>query len=600
MKKFTQNTLFAAMMALFAQSATAATITEPVVQSEAGFHLIVKFKDPSLHQSLRTTPETQRAMAHMDQQSGEASAFAAAHHVSATPVDTEALMVPFEMVTGIELQHTRSASLGYDEIAVQTDDVSGAIESLMATGQFVSVEPVYMVYETAVDVNDPRMKDQFYFRPYAPRGKSGSNFDVLHAGFTNQLGRKVRFAVLDSGSWDHEDVNFAPGYNFVSAGMEPDRGRGENANAKYNRADGTSCQSSHGLSVASILGATRNNNAGIAGAFPSEQAEIVPVRVLGCAGGGTVDVMEGLLWASGGEVAGVPKISQRVDVANLSLGSIRTYGCSKYEQDIFNQVAKLGVTVIAAAGNNNIPAEHFAPGACGNVITVGSITSAGDKANFSNYGSAVDVVAEGDSIYNAVINDANLDDHASYSNGSGTSFSAPLVAALAGAMIAQEPTLTGLQVESRLKASALKNPSNSMSSNCRLYGCGAGLVQAGAAMGVSESVNANAYTVQHRYEGFSSAADTAWMTTLQSKSTACQTLKYTLGRSGVEASGVTYKIFVSYSGSDPVLLKEVTAPQFVHATPDNATVSFQRCVNGSCGNMVAMNKSGVAKPAVCM
>jgi hypothetical protein len=594
MKNLRYVVMFTAVLVLQVNAQAQAVKIDQVIKSDNGMHLVVKFKDPKTHQFLKSTPET-TALLNSLGSTDDAQLLAAKHHVNVQPIDAATVMMPLAQATGLEIVHSRSASLGYDELAVHTDDIAATINTLMATGQFVSVEPVYKVYETALDVNDPMAKDQFYLRPYGTRFKSSSDFDALHAGFKNLLGRKVRFAVLDSGSWAHEDVQFVDGYNFVSLGMEPDRGRGVDANAKYTNKEGTSCQSGHGLAVASILAATKNNGVGIVGAFPSDQAEIVPVRVLGCAGGGTVDVMEGLLWAAGGDVTGVPKISQRVDVANMSLGSARD--CSKYEQEILNEVAQLGVTVVIAAGNDNLPSEKHAPGACANAITVGALMNAGDKANISNYGQAIDVVAEGYSVYTA---DLNVEFKDKYANGSGTSYSAPLVAALAGAMIAQEPSLTGLQVEARLKATAIKNPSKSLNSNCRLYGCGAGLVQVPPAMGFEQPEFAKRYAVQHRYEGFATPADLAWMTALQPKATACQTLKYTMGVAGIKQSGVSYKIFVSPSGAVPSLLTEVSFPQFIHATADNSILSFQRCEKGICGELIAMNKGNIAKPKVCL
>ncbi len=593
MNIFKSSLLLVALASTQAQS----TITDDVAHSESGYHFIVKFKNPQTHQLLRATPETTAVMKILEKNQESSEAFAMSHHVNSNPLDAKSILVPLEMTTGLDIAHARSASLGYDELSVQTDDVDSSIKLLMATGQFVSVEPVFKVYETSAVVNDPMAVDQFYLRPYASRLKSSSEFDLLHAGFNNNLGRKVRFAVIDSGSWEHEDVDFKTGYNFVNVRSEPGRGRGEDTTAKYIKEDGSSCQSGHGLAVASIIAATRNNGVGIIGAFPSEFAELVPVRVLGCSGGMSTDVMEGLLWAAGGEVTGVPKISTPVDIANLSLGSIRTNGCTRYEQDIINQVVALGVKVVIAAGNDNIPAEKFAPGACGNVINVGAISSAGDKTNFSNYGSSVDVVAEGNSIYVASL---NVDKPNSYANGSGTSYAAPLVSGLVGAMFAQDPSLTSSQVEARLKYTAISNPSANLNSNCNLYGCGAGLVQVKPAMNPQQENNTKAYSVQHRYKGFSSPADLAWMTELQPKATACQTLKYTLGSSGIEQSGITYKLHVSTNGGAATFLKEITVPQFIYPTPDNSILSFQSCQNGSCSELIAMQKGVIERPAVCM
>lgn len=567
-----------------------------VLKTADGFHLVVKFKNQQYHELLKSTPETTAAMQMLAENESLKAEFAAKHHVSRDPIDATSLLNPIELATGLDIAHSRSASLGYDELTVKTSDLEQSIKQLMATGQFESVEPVFKVYPTSATVNDPMARDQFYLKPYAPRYRSSSGFEELHAGLTNNLGRKVRFAVLDSGSWDHEDVQFAPGYNFVGTGIEADRGREPNPNARYTKADGTTCESSHGLAVASILAATSNNGVGIIGAFPSELAEIVPVRVLGCYFGGTLDVMEGLLWAAGGEVTGVPKISKPVDVANLSLGRVDLVGCSRYEQDLFNKVVSMGVRVVIAGGNNNIPAEKFAPAACANVITVGALNKAGDKATFSNYGQGLDVVAEGDQVYIAQLSTENKN---SYANGAGTSFAAPLVAGLVGAMVAQEPTLTAAQIEARLKYTSIRNPSLNLNSNCRTYGCGAGLVQVNAAMNPHQEDRAKVYTVQHRYQGFSTPADLAWMTQLQPKSAACQTLKYTFGSSGFEQAGVTYKLYVANNGGAPNFLKEVSIPQFVYQTPDNTTLSFQRCQNGSCADIIPMHKGIIEKPAVC-
>ena len=54
-----------------------------------------------------------------------------------------------------------------------------------------------------------------------------------------------------------------------------------------------------------------------------------------------------------------------------------------------------GVTVVAAAGNNNLNAEQFSPASCPGVVTVGATGIDGGKSYFSNYGSVVTVAAPG-------------------------------------------------------------------------------------------------------------------------------------------------------------------------------------------------------------
>jgi len=46
----------------------------------------------------------------------------------------------------------------------------------------------------------------------------------------------------------------------------------------------------------------------------------VPVRALGKCGGYTSDIADGIIWASGGTVSGVPNVAARAQVINMSLG----------------------------------------------------------------------------------------------------------------------------------------------------------------------------------------------------------------------------------------------------------------------------------------
>ena len=86
----------------------------------------------------------------------------------------------------------------------------------------------------------------------------------------------------------------------------------------------------HGTHVAGIIGAASNNGAGIAGV--DWNARILPVRVLGRNGGTTSDIVDGIAWAAGLSVPGVPANTTPARVINLSLGgpgecSARLPGC---------------------------------------------------------------------------------------------------------------------------------------------------------------------------------------------------------------------------------------------------------------------------------
>ena len=75
----------------------------------------------------------------------------------------------------------------------------------------------------------------------------------------------------------------------------------------------------HGTHVAGTVAAVTNNNSGVAGV--AYGAKVVPVRVLGRCGGYTSDIADGIIWASGGFVSGVPaNANPAARVVNLSLG----------------------------------------------------------------------------------------------------------------------------------------------------------------------------------------------------------------------------------------------------------------------------------------
>lgn len=421
----------------------------------------------------------------------------------------------------------------------------------------------------------------------------------MQSEIVNNLGEKVRIAVLDSGSYKHEDVSFKleDGYNFVNKQMEPTRGRGVDSNDEYTDDKGTTCNSGHGLAVSSIIAATQNNALGMKGVLPDDSVDIIPVRVLGCYGGSTLDIMEALLWTSGEEVTGVPKINKKVHVANLSLGGKRLTGCSMYEQEIIKKVVANGVTVVVAAGNNNLNAKQFTPASCPNVISVGSLMKAGDKANFSNYGEKVDLAAEGDSVYVASLSRTKTDQ---YANGSGTSFSAPMVAAVAGALKLRYPSLTPKEHEEMLRATAKANPSGSTRSNCLKYGCGAGLLQAKTVLtGKDNVLTDTSYTAEYRYKDFTTTADKVWLTEVGKKVNACEMIQYKWGTLGGKVEGVTYKLYMSQSGSPMNYLETVNLPQKVYDIPDNAVVGVQSCVGSSCGEIVPMYTGTLKKPAAC-
>jgi subtilisin family serine protease len=129
----------------------------------------------------------------------------------------------------------------------------------------------------------------------------------------------------------------------------------------------------------------------------------------------------------------------------------------------------LGITVVNSAGNSGYDTHNTlgAPADGDSVITIGAVTSSGTRANFSSVGPTVDgrikpdVMAMGSNNYYASTSGNQ------YWNGSGTSFSCPLVAGVCALLLQKNPSLTPMEVLQLLRSTATQsgNPDN-------LYGWG--------------------------------------------------------------------------------------------------------------------------------
>ena len=217
-------------------------------------------------------------------------------------------------------------------------------------------------------------------------------------------------AVLDTGYRPHADLvgNILSGYSFISNVNTSNNGLTrspdatdpgdwvtqqelDNANGPYYHCASQPSDSSwHGTRVMGVIGATANNGTGIAGV--SWLGQILPVRVLGKCGGTTSDIADGMRWAAGIAVNGVPNNPRPAKVINLSLGGIGA--CSSTFQQAIDDVTAKGVTVIVAAGNDGLSTADQ-PANCRGVISVGATDATGRRASFSNFGPDVSLSAPG-------------------------------------------------------------------------------------------------------------------------------------------------------------------------------------------------------------
>ena len=127
----------------------------------------------------------------------------------------------------------------------------------------------------------------------------------------------------------------------------------------------------------------------------------------------------------------------------MSLGGS---GFSPLLQAAVQYATERNVVVVAAAGNTGSDVPQY-PAAFPEVLAVGATDPAGKLVDFSSFGDWLDLAGPGFGIVSTTPGNT-------YSNGAGTSSSAPMVAGVAAIVRAQNPALTQAQVGDRLRASA--------------------------------------------------------------------------------------------------------------------------------------------------
>lgn len=364
-------------------------------------------------------------------------------------------------------RHFRRMSLGADVIRVDRKLDRVDAETLMrqiatdANVEYVEIDA--WMYPTVVP-NDPRFPEQWHYFN-TPVGVNLPN------AWDKSTGSGVVVAVIDTGITPHSDLsaNIVAGYDFITSTVTSRDGNGRDANPNdegdWNAGgctNGTPIGNSgwHGTHVAGTVAALTNNAVGVTGV--AYGARVQPVRVLGNCGGNLSDVVDGIIWASGGAVAGVPANATPARIINMSLGG--GGACSTTFQNAINGAVGRGTTVVVAAGNNNSNASGVQPASCANVIAVGATDGNGARATFSNYGTTVDIAAPGVGILSTLNSGVQTQGDENYAFYNGTSMASPHVAGVA-ALVQSRRAAAGLaaftpaQLESHLKSTARAFPS---------------------------------------------------------------------------------------------------------------------------------------------
>jgi serine protease len=520
--------LFAALLAtasapLFAESA-------PATADAGTARVIVKFKADSSLVSARSLPPDVATAA-------RAEALGARLGLPLSAGATVSDLAQVVLASGVT-----SAELA--ERLAQESDVEYAVPD---ERRRIVGAPNDPLYAAGVAGNGPAV-GQWYLR--APSGEVQSSLNIEAAWAVTTGGPDIVVAVVDTGvRYEHPDLlpiaaggHLLPGYDMISDAASANDGDGRDSDPSdagdwltwaeisqpgsslFRCTTSPSSSSWHGTQVSGLIAALTDNGIGMAGTAPG--VRVLPVRVLGKCGGYDSDIIAGMRWAAGLSVPGAPANPYPARVINLSLGG--DGACSAAYQEAVDEITTAGTVIVAAAGNSSGRAVAT-PADCRGVIAVAGLRHAGTKVGFSSLGPEVAISAPGGNCVNTAASSACLypiltaTDSGdtvpvgstytdSYNTSVGTSFSAPLVAGVAALALSVRPEMTPQEVTQLLGATARpfpavgSIPSSSTALECTLpqsnlmgapvdqlecycttATCGAGMLDAGAALGGAES-----------------------------------------------------------------------------------------------------------------
>lgn len=295
----------------------------------------------------------------------------------------------------------------------------------------------------------------------------------IQKAWARQTGRPAAVvAVLDTGITSHVDLagRVLAGYDFVSDIEYANDGNGRDADPSdpgdwVSQADiaGSpalfgSCpeQSSswHGTIISGIVAAATHNSLGVAGV--SWNGRVLPVRVAGKCGATVLDITDGMRWAAGLAVPGVPLNPSPARILNISFGG--SAACGNLYQSTVDELASLGVVVVAAAGNEMGAVSR--PASCSGVVAVAALARDGLKAAYSNFGPQVTIATVGgdpgadDGLLTLLNTGTQAPGSDSYGTVFGTSFATPVVAGVISLMLSANEQISVAQVIAGLRSSA--------------------------------------------------------------------------------------------------------------------------------------------------
>jgi serine protease len=453
----------------------------------------------------------------------------------------------------------------------------------------------------------------------------------------------VVVAVLDTGvALAHPELEgqLVDGYDFIASPASAGDGNGCDPDPD-DPGDGLEpgTSSYHGTHVTGTLVARTSlqpagGTAGVAGV--AWNAKVMPLRVIGRAGGTDFDLMQALRYAAGmpNDCNALPQAP--ADVINMSLGGP---GRSDAFAALLGQVRQAGLVVVAAAGNSANDQPIY-PAAYPGVVSVSAVDIQKKRARYSSYGPTIDVAAPGgdtttdlnadgyaDGVLSLFVDDTGAQDQYVYLFSAGTSMAAPHVAGVIALMLGVHPQLTPDDLDALLAAGQLTEDLG----NPAFYGAGlidaqkalqAAAVARDAGVAVTEArlavepVNLRFGPLQREWIATASNAGAAdqpltvaavrtttddgapWLSAalLDAAPTGLGRYRIAVNRAGLGAGVYTGRVVFDSDRNDvevPVVL-EVAAPSGVAANAGRHRVLLLDAATGQTRHVLALEASGGA------